>query len=139
MRRQIVLALLWILLALPVAMAAGQVPSQRTIILFGANWCAPCVAELRELPDLSTAAAPDRLVIAWTDGAARVPAALTAAGVEQLPQAKARELLLRYGSGNAGLPLVVMTGKDGSRCAMQRRRLTSDGIAALRKDCDAGR
>lgn len=135
MRFSLAFPLAFAILAVPAATAASaDALEQREIILFGANWCVPCIEELRDLPELAKAASPDRLVIAWTDGVPRIPGGL---GVERLPREKSRELLARYGSGNAGLPLTVMIGKDGARCAMLRRRLTGGGIAGLRKECDA--
>jgi thiol-disulfide isomerase/thioredoxin len=126
-------------LALPAVTSAGEPASPaHTIILFGADWCAPCVVELRELPALARAAAPDRVVLAWTDRAARLPAEAVGLGVTQVPVASAREMLARYGERNAGLPLAVMVRGDGAACGRLRKGLSKDGIAALRKSCGEG-
>lgn len=117
---------------------AGSEPEPR-IVLFGANWCAPCLAELRELPQIASAAAPDRVIIAWIDEGVRISDKAEKAGVMQVSAASARDLMARHGTGNAGLPLAVMLGSDGKRCAMVRRRLDSAGIASLRRECGTAR
>ena len=125
-----------ILAAIPaLAFAETTSYSGQTIILFGADWCAPCVAELRDLPDLARAAAPDRMALAWTDRMVRISPEVRRLGVTQLSLSRARELLSSYGTGNSGLPLVVMLGEDRKPCAMVRRRLTTVGIMELRNTC----
>jgi hypothetical protein len=139
MRFKPALAIAAMLLAVPAVAPAGQPASPaHTIILLGADWCAPCVVELRELPTLARAAAPLRLVLAWTDRAARLPAEAVRLGVTQVPLATAREMLARYGEGNAGLPLAVMLRGDGTACATLREGLSKDGIAAMLKSCGEG-
>lgn len=125
-----------VLLAMPAAGSAGGLPApDHTIILIGADWCAPCVAELRELPALARAAAPDRLVLAWTDRAARLPPEAAQLGVTQVPLVTAREMMARYGEGNSGLPLVVMLRNDGTACGTLREALTKERLALLRRSC----
>jgi thiol-disulfide isomerase/thioredoxin len=136
MHWKLILSIAVMLLATSAGIAAEPAASARTIILFGADWCAPCVAELRDLPALADAAAPDRLILAWTDRPARVPDKAVRSGVTQVTVARARELMARYGEGNAGLPLVVMLRSDGTPCAIQHRSLSSEGLAALLKRCD---
>jgi hypothetical protein len=139
MRFKPALAIAAMLLAAPAVTSAGEpVTPAHTIILVGADWCAPCVIELRELPALARAAAPDRLVLAWTDRAARLPAEAVRLGVTQVPLATAREMLARYGEGNAGLPLAVMLRGDGTACGRLRKGLSKDGIAVLLKSCGEG-
>ena len=134
------LAAAMMLLAMPVdASAEGLATPPHTIILIGADWCAPCVAELRELPSLANAAAPHRLVLAWTDRPARLSPQAAQLGVTQVPLAKAREMMARYGQGNSGLPLVVMLSDDGAACGTLRERLSKEGIAALLASCSADR
>jgi thiol-disulfide isomerase/thioredoxin len=140
MRFKSILAIASILLAIPAdASADGLTAPARTIILIGADWCAPCVAELRELPALAKAAAPNRLVLAWTDRSARLPPEAAQLGVTQVSLAKARELMARYGHGNSGLPLVVMLSNDGTACGTLRERLSKDGIALLLASCSTDR
>ena len=117
------------------ALASEPAAPLHTIILFGADWCAPCVTELRDLPKLAEAAAPDRLELAWTDHPARLPAQAVRIGVTQASRIRVRELMMRYGQGNSGLPFVVMLRDDGTRCATLGRRLSEEGITALRKRC----
>nr|WP_166179335.1 hypothetical protein [Altererythrobacter segetis] len=140
MRRKSTLASAMVLLAMPVdASADGLAAPARMIILIGADWCAPCVAELRELPVLANAAAPNRLVLAWTDRAARLPPEAARLGVTQVSLAKAREMLVRFGRGNSGLPLVVMLREDGTACGTLRESLSKEGIAELLASCGAER
>jgi thiol-disulfide isomerase/thioredoxin len=136
MRRLFILPIAAVLVCLP-AWAFANVPAAHphTIILFGADWCAPCVAELSKLPSLADVAAPDHLVLAWTDHLARLPDDAAHLGVTRIAPVKARALMVRFGKGNYGLPLVVMLRDDGTRCAMLRQSLSKEGIAALRRSC----
>jgi len=124
---------------LVLADAGAQAPDQgeRTVVLFGANWCTPCLAELRELPGTADQLLPDRLAVAWIEGSIRLPRNLPPNRVTILPLWQARELFARLGDGNAGLPLAVMLDRDGRRCGMIRARISPAGIAAMRQSCSA--
>lgn len=105
------------------------------VVLFGANWCAPCLDELRTLPALAQAAAPMRIVLAWTDGA---PVRLWRewpANAEQLPVADAVRTIERLGGQTAGLPYAVLVDGQGRRCADRRGGVTPERIAALKARC----
>ncbi|WP_234149005.1 thioredoxin domain-containing protein [Sphingobium sufflavum] len=107
----------------------------RTIILFGASWCAPCLVELRNLPKLAAAAAPDRLVIAWTDGAARRLVSVHPANVELVEQDRAQQLLEEMAGDAAGLPYAVMLDGRGKRCAEWRAPLMPPDVSRFRALC----
>jgi hypothetical protein len=133
------LAMALTLFAVPTAAAAGEPATPaHTIILIGADWCAPCVAELRDLPALARAAAPARLVLAWTDHSARLPVEAVQLGVTQVSAAMAREMVARYDERHSGLPMAVMLRNDGTACGMLRQRLSREGIAAMLRSCGEG-
>ena len=108
-------------------------PSEgRTIVMFGAHWCAPCRVELQDLPELAKAAYPDRIVLAWID---RRPSVARVAGVSTLPRTEAAELLGRVSPDNHGLPLTVILDSNGSVCAELRSRLSVSLLNELRWSC----
>lgn len=105
----------------------------RTIVLYGASWCAPCIAEVRDLARLAAAAAPDRIVIVWIW---RYPIARND-NVRIAPAAEARELAALVPPESAGLPFSVMTADFKRRCAAWNGPLRPADIARLRASCDA--
>jgi hypothetical protein len=107
------------------------------LILFGADWCAPCLVELRDLAGLAKAAAPRRIVLAWIDGeaAARRSATLPA-NVELADPARARFLLDTVARDAAGLPYAVMLDGKGGMCADWRAPLPPEDIGAMRARCE---
>jgi thiol-disulfide isomerase/thioredoxin len=104
------------------------------LLLFGANWCAPCRAELGELPALALAVAPGRLILAWTDVEPRLQAGHPA-NVRVLSREEARALLGAHASMNAGLPFAVARDVDGKICGFARQRLSPSAAAALVAQC----
>jgi thiol-disulfide isomerase/thioredoxin len=77
-------------LALSLAMPTSALGAEpHRIVLLGARWCAPCMAEYAHLPELVRAAAPDRIVLAWIDRPIAVPAGLQGQ-VDTLPAPAAR-------------------------------------------------
>jgi thiol-disulfide isomerase/thioredoxin len=116
------------------ALAEDSNRSPRTIILFGASWCAPCRVELRQLPTLARLSAPDHLEIAWID---RKPATGDAAypNVKILSVRDAREKLERFGGDISGLPLTIILGSDMQVCSALREPLTASGVRRLQSSC----
>jgi hypothetical protein len=104
------------------------------VIMFGANWCAPCLEELRNLPELAAATAPGRLLLAWRDGSPRPLWPAWPANVDIKPSAEIERLV---GSKDlpAGLPYAVVLDSKGERCAVLNGKLTRDRIARLRARC----
>ena len=139
MRGRAILAVFFIVsmaTALPGAVrsqASSDTREQHRIVLFGAHWCAPCQAEFRNLPALVAAAAPDRLVLAWTDRP--LPATVLPATVDTLSAREAQFLAERFGGEGYGLPFTVMLDREGQECAIWRKPLRPDEIDALRAKC----
>lgn len=111
------------------------------IMLFGAHWCAPCMAEYQALPALATAAAPDRIVLAWIDRPIVRPPGAPAivADIRSLPAEDARRLAQNLAGDGYGLPFSVMFDGAARACAIWRRALHADDLAALRAQCAATR
>jgi thiol-disulfide isomerase/thioredoxin len=126
------------LVAAPAAGAAGPVYPPDSILLFVADWCAPCHAEVARLPELVEAARPARLLVVVTDDRDR----LTRAAPPEMRWRPDRALLARLRddlfADNAGLPYSVAIGADGRPCADSRRGLDAARTRALLAAC-AGR
>ncbi len=103
--------------------------------MFGASWCAPCIAELRNIATIAAAAKPDRVVIAWTDGGIRNYRNSLPANVEIAPIPVARELSRQFAAEGAGLPYTVMLDERARKCAALNAQLTLAGVGALRRAC----
>ncbi len=114
------------------ARAVTAWPASR-LILFGARWCAPCMAELAELGSLVAAAQPQALVLAWIDRPVRP--VLFAKAAETLPPEQAADLAERVSARGYGLPLAVMTDAAGKPCAVRRARLRPADVTAMRTHC----
>lgn len=115
--------------------ARAKEQMERRIVLFGASWCAPCLVEIRELSHLAAAAAPDRLIIAWTDTGADGYLATLPANVERVERRTAQHMLESLGGDAAGLPYAVMLDAQGRRCAEWRAPLKPRDVARLRALC----
>ena len=120
--------------------AAGQNRAEAdTLLLFGASWCAPCVAELRSLRPIAEQTAPAKVLIVWQDnGIARlVPPSLgnvALAGPEE-----AQKLTSQFSATGGGLPFAVMIDAAGRACAQHRGPLTPQNAAAMARSCGATR
>lgn len=108
------------------------------ILMFGASWCAPCVAELRNIVKLASDASPDQIVIAWADGSIRRYKLPALGNVRIASGEGAQELVRRYASGAPGLPYSVMIDGQGRRCGEWKSGLNSDAIVRMRTACAAG-
>lgn len=108
----------------------------RTLILFGASWCAPCVAELRGLGELAIAAPADRIVIAWNDRGVEGTRFDRPANVEVASMDRARQLRATYAGNIAGYPYAVMLDARGRPCSRWSRALTHEGWVAMRRECE---
>lgn len=107
---------------------------KNTILMFGASWCAPCIAELRDIATLASAAMPNRIQIVWTDnGINRYKIALPS-NVEMASGAEVFEAT-RFISNVPGLPYSVVL--DGQRriCAAWNGKLTPEAIRRMLADC----
>lgn len=116
------------------SVSAGNREQAGELLLFGADWCAPCRAELAELPALARAIAPDRLILAWTDVEPRLPTGRPA-NVRVLDRGEARLLLAFYAEINAGLPFALARDARGRTCGFVRHRLNPADAAALIAPC----
>jgi thiol-disulfide isomerase/thioredoxin len=111
---------------------AAESEQERTIVLFGASWCAPCRIELRQLSRLAALTAPDRITLAWLDRRPRIPQ--SGDGIRVLVPAEARALFDRV-PGNQGVPLAAMFDGAGRLCAYQPEALHRESLARLRAAC----
>lgn len=115
--------------------ARDEWPAER-LVLFGARWCAPCMAELADLGPLADAARPQVLVLAWIDRPVR--STVMAKGGEIMPAVQAQNLASHVAGLGFGLPLGVMTDAAGHPCAMRKARLHPMDVAAMRAQCARG-
>ena len=109
--------------------------ADRTILMFGASWCAPCIAELRNIPTLASGARPDRIVIAWTDKGIRRYTLAVPGNVEIASASDVQQMTRQYASGISGLPYSVMIDSHGHKCAEWTAGLSSEAISRMRVIC----
>jgi thiol-disulfide isomerase/thioredoxin len=107
--------------------ALGAEPHR--IVLLGARWCAPCMAEYAHLPELVRAAAPDRIVLAWIDRPIAVPAGLQGQ-VDSLPR-RPRALAEHELGVGFGLP----AARPGAWLPAWRGPLHPTDLATWRSHC----
>jgi len=121
--------------------APQQVPGGRVVgppsalILFGANWCAPCLAELRVLPDLAASVAPGRIMLAWTDAKPATLWPSWPANAEIMPRTDALRLMSELNQESAGLPFAALLDPSGRICSVWRGKVTQERITALKARC----
>lgn len=124
---------------------AGAAPGRaaeserRSLVLFGASWCAPCIAELRNMEAIAASMPGGRIVIAWNDSGISRFRFARPANVELASPARARALKAELAGDAAGYPYAVMLDGEGRVCARWRRGVTSDAVAAMRRECDKAR
>jgi len=107
-----------------------------TVMMFGASWCAPCVAELRRLPELAAAASPGQLVIAWIDRQPGMRGRALPDNVRIMSPDEARRHFASISEGNQGLPLTAMFDTAGKRCGLLRKPADASGLRRLKEDCE---
>jgi thiol-disulfide isomerase/thioredoxin len=109
----------------------------RTIVLFGARWCAPCMAEYSNLPALAAAAAPDHIALAWVDRKIAPPSAASL-DLQSVAVDQARILAQSILGEGYGLPSSVMFDENGNACAIWHAPLHVSELTAFRAMCVAG-
>ncbi|MFV0622421.1 TlpA family protein disulfide reductase [Sphingomonas sp. ac-8] len=133
--------LLWpiVLLAGPAAAQTPAYPSE-TVLLFVAGWCAPCMAELQRLPEITSAARPYRVLVVPIDEGRRVERMLQLVPKDQRwrPSGTAwQQVQAGLLSGSAGLPYSVAIDGERRPCADSRRGLDAKRAAVLVAECRA--
>jgi len=113
------------------APAAEPAVAHGRLVLLGARWCAPCMAELAALPRIVAAAGEETVVLAWVDRALPPPAGR----VEIMPTAEARALAERLGGAGYGLPMATWIAPDGKVCAPWRTALRAQDVTSLIASC----
>lgn len=104
-----------------------------TLVMFGANWCAPCLEELRNLPALAAGMAPERVVLVWQDGPPRKLWPSWPANAEIKPATEGDRLA--GGAPSAGLPYAVLLDSEGKRCAVWNGKMTPERLPRLKARC----
>ena len=129
-----------VLLALVIAVPCRAADSERrTLVLFGASWCAPCIAELRGMRAIAASMPAGRIVIAWDDpGIARFRFERPA-NAEIASPARARALKAAFAGDAAGYPYAVMLDGDNHVCARWRRGITAEAVTAMLRECGGTR
>ena len=129
--------LLIAIVSLVASSRVAQAEEGKTLILFGASWCAPCIGELRELVALSDALPKGRIIVAWTDGGLGKLHIERPANVELANAERSSALAARFAGDIAGLPHSVMLDGRDRICARWRRPLTPDGVRGMLRECAA--
>ena len=107
-----------------------------TAVMFGASWCAPCVAELRRLPELAAAASPGQIVIAWIDRQPGMRGRELPDNVRIISPDEASRKFAAISEGNQGLPVTVMFDAAGRRCGILRKPADVSSLRRLKEDCE---
>ena len=120
------------------ATPANNGAAHRTILMFGASWCAPCIAELRNIVALASGASPDRIMVVWTDRGIRRYKLTLPGNVEIASGEEVQQIAHQYASGITGLPYSVMIDGERRQCAEWRFGLTAEAIRQMRSTCAVG-
>ena len=88
------------------------------IVLLWADWCAPCRAEVAQLPALTAAAAPMRVIVVAVDATPRSAALLARVpdGQKRLFTGSSHRLLYTWRIAAPGLPVAIVRDAGGHVC-----------------------
>ena len=115
--------------------SAAEAQTGERLVLFGAYWCAPCMAEYRGLPAIVSAATPrTRVVLAWIDKPIEIPSGL-AGRTDAISAREARKLAVQVLGQGFGLPAAAVLNPDGKACAIRRAPMQVDDVAPLLEKC----
>lgn len=125
--------------AAPVAAAVPVQWPRNALVMFVAEWCAPCIDEMRRVNELERAAAPRRLVVVSLD---QQPQLLVIRRQlerqdDRISAAAGWKLLGALADGDAaGLPVSVMVNEHGRICATHAAAVTAADVAAMLTSCE---
>lgn len=112
--------------------------SSEAIVLFGARWCAPCMQEWQNLPELARAAAPRLILLAWVDRPIAVPVGSPSGplpNVQALDLSQARQLADQFGGTGYGLPMAQILRNGRPICPVWRKPLSAGNLGAMLASC----
>lgn len=128
------IAALAMLGALTGAGVSSPLPAN-SLVIFGSRYCAPCVAELKELPRISEWRGQRPMVVAWIDK--EPPPAIGAYPATRVAGwREARRMLMSASDGaSLAVPMVVATNAQGKVCGSTRQPLTKATVKGLTRAC----
>jgi thiol-disulfide isomerase/thioredoxin len=109
------------------------------IILFWADWCAPCHEEIADLAALERAAAPLPVIVVPLESDRRTRRALRHLAPERLRfvATGAIAFMQDLTGGAVGLPASLALDRGGRRCALKYGAVTPEDLATWRRQCAA--
>lgn len=110
------------------------------ILLFWADWCAPCHEETNNLAQLKAAAGSIPVIVVPMDSSRRTRRALQhidASNLRFVADAPI-DFMQRMTGGAVGLPASVALDGKGRRCAVKYGAVTAADIVSWRRDCSSG-
>lgn len=123
------------LLAVLTGAAERQPLPANSLVIFGSRYCAPCVAELKELPRIAEWRGDRLMVVAWIDKES-APAIGSYWGTRTADWREARRMLKAATDGpSLAVPLVVATNGQGKVCGATRQPLTKASVKSLTRAC----
>lgn len=122
-------------ICVPARARDGTGSADAAFYLFGASWCAPCLAELRDIDAIADAAAPLPLIVLWDDEAPASALRTNRRNVKFYQGAPARVVRDRLQRDAAGLPYSVLVDADGIVCGERNGPLSAAWVARLKQGC----